>query len=117
MLMKASRQTVSIVHQNAAQYHYDLAMQAWDTYIHCLDDRGLIHPDFVRTVKKSLSEYWRHSRIADGLMRLNSAFFISRRYRARTKGFAREFEQAVIQRGENAKAAANLPTVVDGELM
>lgn len=64
------KQTISIVHQNTAAWHYHQAMEAWDTYNHCLDDRGLYHPDFVSVVKQSLSEFHYHTRQGDKLMRL-----------------------------------------------
>ena len=72
MLMRTNeqKQTVSRVHQNTAAWHYNLAMEAWDEYNHCLDDRGLYHPDFANVVKRSLSDYRRHSRVADKLMRI-----------------------------------------------
>jgi hypothetical protein len=74
MLMKTnnSGQTISIAHQNTASWHYDRAFEAYDVYTHCLDDRGLHHPDFVNIVKRSQSEYHRHIRIGDSLMRLRS---------------------------------------------
>lgn len=110
--MSASR-TISRVHQNVAQHHYALAMEAWDTYTHCLDDRGLFHPDFVATVKKSLAMYWRHTRIADGLMRLKKVYIPQPIQRAvNRRHFNAEFEKALAQRGFMAKAAAG---IVDGE--
>lgn len=72
MLMKTSEQkkTVSIAHQGAAAWHYGLAMEAWDEYNHCLDDRGLYHPDFVNIVRNTLNAHHRHCSIADRLMRI-----------------------------------------------
>lgn len=72
MLVKTSeqKQTISIVHQNVAAWHYHQAMEAWDTYNHCLDDKGLYHPDFIPVVRESLSDHRRHTRVADKLMRL-----------------------------------------------
>lgn len=86
MLLKTSqqKQTVSIVHQNTAQWHYAKAQEAYDEYTHCLtegafyDDEkkhrvknGLYHPDFIPVVRKSLSDFRRHTAIADRLMRLH----------------------------------------------
>lgn len=85
MLLKTSeqKQTISRVHQNVADWHYGKAAEAWDEYNHCLsegvfyDDEkkhpvpgGLYHPDFIPVVKKSLSDFYRHTAIADRLMRI-----------------------------------------------
>ena len=83
MLLKTSeqKQTVSRVHQNVAQWHYDRAQEAYDEYTHCLTDGathpdgtkikdGLYHPDFAYVVRKSLSDFRRHTDIADRLMRI-----------------------------------------------
>ena len=85
MLLKTTeqKQTVSRVHQNTAAWHYDRAQEAWDEYTHCLSEGafydtekkfpvkdGLIHPDFLPVVKKSLSDFYRHTDIADRLMRI-----------------------------------------------
>jgi len=52
----------------AAQHHYGLAMESYDEYTHCLDDRGLFHPDFTEVVKSSLNTFHRHISIADKLL-------------------------------------------------
>lgn len=83
MLMKTSeqKQTISRVHQNVADWHYGKAAEAWDEYNHCLTEGatnpdgskikdGLYHPDFAYVVKKSLSDYYRHTLIGDRLMRI-----------------------------------------------
>lgn len=64
------KQTISIAHQGAAAWHYQLAGEAYDEYTHCLDDRGLYHPDFAAIVRRTLSEFHRHTSIADKLMRI-----------------------------------------------
>ena|SRR5664279_1045268 len=103
-----SKQTISRVHQNVANYHGALAVEAWDVYTHCLDDRGLLHPDFVPTMKKSLYEYWRHASVADALMRLRPMGHVfGQPRRVNTRRFADEFEKALEQRGLQAKEAAN----------
>jgi hypothetical protein len=52
-----------------AQWHYDRACEAWDTYQHCLDDQGLFHPDFIPAVKSALNDFHRHIAIGDKLLR------------------------------------------------
>lgn len=101
-------QTVSIVHQNVAQYHYNLAFQAWDVACHCLNDKGLCHPDFVKTHKSSLSEFRKHVAIGDTLMRrLGGGWPIQSKPKPSDyRLFADDFELALIQRGNNAKKEA-----------
>jgi len=52
-----------------AQWHYDRACEAYDVYQHCLDDRGLLHPDFITPMRQAMQEFRRHVQIGDNLMR------------------------------------------------
>lgn len=111
MLKRAPKEgsTVSVVHLNAAQWHYDKACFHYGQYEKCVNERGLIDPFKLALSKLELSNYRYHTQQGDVLMRRPGAMDIRGRvrneYKPDTRLFPDDFELALIQRGNSAKKA------------
>lgn len=115
MHKKVSSPTVSLIHQGIAGWHYNRAIAAYMRYLRMLTPEGLLHPKDLNKAKFSLSVFRRHMRIGDTFMkRPGASYQISIPvYTPDPKDVARwpdDFELALIQRGNQAKAAAEKET-------
>ena len=110
MLQKTKAGTVSIVHQNIANWWYERAIGVWAEYEKLLDAKGLIHPKQLPAAKHFLRLYRRAIKAGDYFMRRPGGQLPKHdRVRQPQKGdrrlWADDFELALIQRGLQARKA------------
>lgn len=65
----AGKSKASPSNRAVAQWHYNRACEVYDVHQYCLDENGLVHPDFLAAVRQALADFRRHVSIADNLMR------------------------------------------------